>query len=73
MPPEYSDGLLTPREVAEILGVRTTTVARWAREGSLTSMRTPGGHHRYNRAEIRGLLATRGEVDRPPGCGAIRM
>lgn len=50
------DELLKPREVAEIFGVRTTTIARWAREGKLTPMRTPGGHRRYSRAGIRDVL-----------------
>jgi len=47
------DDLLYPREVAEIFGVRTTTIGRWAREGKLTPMRAPGGHRRYSRAGIR--------------------
>ena len=49
--------LLTPREVAEIFGVRTTTIARWAREGTLTPLRTPGGHRRFRREDIQHLLA----------------
>jgi excisionase family DNA binding protein len=50
------DTLLTPREVAELFDVRTTTIARWAREGRLSPMRTPGGHRRYRSAEVRELL-----------------
>jgi excisionase family DNA binding protein len=59
MPNDYlaTDDLLRPREAADLLGVRTTTIARWAREGKLTPLRTPGGHRRYNRADIRQLLA----------------
>lgn len=52
-----ADALLTPREVAELFGVRTTTIARWAREGTLTPLRTPGGHRRCRRQEIQRLLA----------------
>ncbi|MGI5224751.1 helix-turn-helix domain-containing protein [Actinoallomurus sp. CA-142502] len=51
------DDLLKPREVAELFGVRTTTIARWAREGKLSPLRTPGGHRRYSRADIRRILA----------------
>lgn len=51
------DALLTPREVAELFGVRTTTIARWARAGKLTPLRTPGGHRRYSRQDIQRLLA----------------
>ena len=57
MPGQGNDDLLRPREVAEIFGVRTTTIARWAREGRLTPFLTPGGHRRYRRAAILRLLA----------------
>lgn len=64
MPHELSDidALLTPREVAQLFGVRTTTIARWAREGTLTPLRTPGGHRRYRREDIQRLIAE----DDPP-------
>lgn len=53
---DSDDQLLTPREAAEILGVRTTTIARWARHGRLkTVLHTPGGHRRYRRADITAL------------------
>ena len=51
------DELLTPREVAELFGVRTTTIARWARDGRLDPILTPGGHRRYSRASVRALVA----------------
>lgn len=50
------DQLLTPREVADLFGVRTTTVARWARDGKLQPIFTPGGHRRYWRADAQALL-----------------
>jgi excisionase family DNA binding protein len=50
--PSPDDDLLRPREVAELFGVRTTTIARWAREGVLIAVTTPGGHRRYRRSEI---------------------
>jgi excisionase family DNA binding protein len=62
MHPEPDD-LLRPREVAEIFGVRTTTIARWARSGRLTPMLTLGGHRRYTRTEINRLLAAQSETD----------
>jgi excisionase family DNA binding protein len=55
-PTVNDDELLRPREVAELFGVRPTTIARWAREGRLTPLRTPGGHRRYTRSGIRALL-----------------
>jgi excisionase family DNA binding protein len=47
------DDLLKPREAAALLGVRTTTVARWARDGVLKpAVQTPGGHRRYRRGDV---------------------
>jgi excisionase family DNA binding protein len=47
------DDLLTPREVGEMLGVRSATVGLWARVGMLKpAVRTPGGHRRYRRADV---------------------
>jgi excisionase family DNA binding protein len=48
--------ILTPREAAEMLGVTTNTLARWVRSGGLSSLTTPGGHRRYQRADVRALL-----------------
>jgi len=50
------DELLRPREVARMFGVRTTTIARWAREGKLTPLHTPGGHRRYRLSELQPVL-----------------
>ena len=57
------DHLLRPREVAQIFGVRAATVARWAREGSLTPLLTPGGHRRYSLRDIRRILSEHAEPD----------
>ncbi|MGI5233744.1 helix-turn-helix domain-containing protein [Actinoallomurus sp. CA-142502] len=70
------DDLLKPREVAELFGVRTTTIARWAREGKLSPLRTPGGHRRYSRADIRRILAeeaTPHEAERQLAEDAVRL
>ncbi len=42
----------TTREVAQLLGVSTTTVRSWADEGLLESYRTPGGQRRFSREQI---------------------
>jgi excisionase family DNA binding protein len=47
---------MTPGEVARSLRVGPKTVARWAQEGRLSAIRTPGGHRRYHEAEILGLV-----------------
>jgi excisionase family DNA binding protein len=61
---DLQEDLLRPREVAAIFGVRTSTLARWARDGRLTPLRTPGGHRRYSRAAVRDVLAADAEPDR---------
>jgi excisionase family DNA binding protein len=55
-PEPYADQLLRPREVAELLGVRTATVRKWAIAGRLQVTLTPGGHSRYRWADVRALL-----------------
>ena len=42
------ENLLTPAEVAALFRVDPKTVTRWAKAGKLTSIRTLGGHRRYN-------------------------
>ena len=51
-----SDPLLTPAEVASLFRVDPKTVTRWAKAGKLTSIRTLGGHRRYNQVEVMDLL-----------------
>jgi excisionase family DNA binding protein len=46
-----NEPLLTPAEVAHLFRVDPKTVARWAKAGKLTSLRTLGGHHRYRESE----------------------
>jgi excisionase family DNA binding protein len=48
--------LLKPKEVAAMFGVHVHTVARWAADGKLTLVRTPGGHRRYREDEVLELL-----------------
>jgi excisionase family DNA binding protein len=49
-------GLMTPAQVASLFCVDPKTVARWAEEGKLTSIRTEGGHRRYVASEVFALL-----------------
>jgi excisionase family DNA binding protein len=50
------DGLLTSGEVAELFRVDPKTVSRWGAKGRVSSIKTPGGHRRYRKSEIRELL-----------------
>lgn len=55
------DQLLTPGEVAKVFFVSTKTVTRWAADGLLRSVRTPGGHRRFYRSEVQALLRPEGD------------
>ena len=52
---DFTD-LMTPAEVADLFRVDPKTVTRWAAASKLTSLRTIGGHRRYSRAQVMGLL-----------------
>ncbi len=47
--------LMTPAEVAQIFRVHPKTPARWEAAGRISSIRTPGGHRRFERAEVLAL------------------
>ena len=44
--------LLTPKDVANQLGVSPVTVRVWAQENKLPFITTPGGHRRFNQSDI---------------------
>lgn len=50
---------LSRGEVSRLFGVSASTVTRWARQGLLKTLRTPGGHYRFPAEETR----------RAAGCG----
>lgn len=52
MPKGISSNWLTLSEVAEWLGVHSSTVRNWADKGLLPSHRTQGGHRRFHREEL---------------------
>lgn len=51
--------LMTTREAAAFLGVGTSSVKRWADDGVLTCVKTPGGHRRFPRTEVEAMLRDR--------------
>jgi excisionase family DNA binding protein len=55
-PPPDGERLLTPREVAALFRVDAKTPTRWAKEGKIPSILTPGGHHRFKESEVLRLL-----------------
>lgn len=58
--------LLTPRQVANRFAVDPKTVTRWARDGKLPSIRTPGGHRRYRQSVVDQLAVEAYEQYEPP-------
>jgi excisionase family DNA binding protein len=48
--------MLTIGQAAQLLGVDVSSLRRWARQGKITFVRTPGGHRRFLRSELE-LLA----------------
>jgi excisionase family DNA binding protein len=49
--------LMTPRETSQAFRVDPSTITRWARTGRLRSFRTPGGDHRFYRAQVEAMIA----------------
>jgi excisionase family DNA binding protein len=47
---------LSISEVSEKLGVSISTVREWERKGKLTSIRTVGGHRRYQEDDLKKLM-----------------
>ena len=66
MPQTPHPQLLTSGEVAEIFRVNPRTVRRWAEAGTLSSIRTVGGHFRDDRLEVENLLEG-GREEQDPG------
>jgi diguanylate cyclase (GGDEF)-like protein/excisionase family DNA binding protein len=48
---------LTVGQAARLLGVSAQTVRKWTDAGTLTTVRTQGGHRRYDRALVEQLVA----------------
>ncbi len=64
--------LMAPHEVARIFRVSPATITRWARVGLLPSTRTPGGHRRFERANVLAhleRLVREGDADRTRSSG----
>lgn len=51
--------LMSPAEVAKVFNVDPRTVVRWAAQGKLRSIRTPGGHRRFFTEDVQRLLQMR--------------
>lgn len=54
------ENYLPPASVARLFSVNIKTVGRWAADGKIASIRTPGGHRRYSETSVRALLQQQG-------------
>ncbi len=62
--------LVTPRQLAEAIGVSESSLKRWSDAGKIDVTRTEGGHRRITIAEaVRFIRATRAQVVRPDVLG----
>ncbi len=50
---------ISTKNAMQLLGVGSTTIKRWANEGTLPSRRTAGGHRRFRRDAVERLLQKR--------------
>lgn len=57
---------LSLNEAAKVLGVHPSTLRRWSDEGSITSVRTEGGHRRYDREVLAKFLAKQQDKSHAP-------
>ena len=51
--PPSASPLFTTHEVAQMLQVDASTIAKWIDQGKLTAFRTPGGHRRVREQDLR--------------------
>lgn len=56
---------------AQRLGVHANTLRRWAEEGQVPYMLTPGGHRRFAVADLDALIEARRHVPAPSSVGTV--
>jgi excisionase family DNA binding protein len=77
-PPSPSAGatadaeLLSPAEVAKMMGVSPITVRSWVNRGWLAATTTPGGHRRFTRQDVL-ALASQQRSQQPVGRRPLRL
>lgn len=58
--------LVSSRQVAAALGVSESSVKRWCDQGALAGVKTPGGHRRFETAEVLRFAREAGHPLRDP-------
>jgi excisionase family DNA binding protein len=56
--PEVREKWLTVQQASALIGVAPATLRRWSAAGEVPAFTTPGGHRRFARSMILGLLPT---------------
>src|SRR5579864_4996425 len=56
---------ITSGEVARALNMTDAAIRRWAREGLVAAIKTPGGQYRFRREAVSDLMKSRTVVKRP--------
>jgi len=62
---------MTLSQVAEWLGIHSSTVRHWADSGTLPGHRTQGGHRRFRRSELE--LWAKSQRSKPSGVEAAQV
>jgi MerR family transcriptional regulator, light-induced transcriptional regulator len=66
--------ILTPKDLADAIGVSESSLRRWVDSGAIRTSRTPGGHRRIALAEaIRFVRSTRAAIVRPELLGLSEL
>lgn len=58
---------LTLSQAAQQLNIHPTTLRRWADNGEIPFMLTPGGHRRFSSVDIQKFASERRQINRPQG------
>lgn len=64
-PSSSSPHWLTLSQAADVLGVHATTLRRWADEGEIRCLRTPGGHRRFLEEDLHAFVRNQIESGLP--------
>lgn len=54
-PPDSFD--LGSGEASALIGCHQSTLTRWAEDGRIAHLKTPGGHLRFRRSDVEAFLA----------------
>lgn len=68
--PDVPDPLLTLKQAAARLSVHPTTLRRWADQGSIAVIITPGGHRRFPQSAVEAMATHAGPPRRRPATWA---